>query len=220
MKNIIFIAPPAGGKGTASAAASELYNIPAISTGDIFRAKAVEDSDEGREINRLISNGMFIDDETTINILLERISQDDCQEGYILDGFPRTFEQAKKYDEIMEKEGKNISAVIVLDVSKEELLERSTGRESCPVCKKIYNFKQAYQAPKVEQTCDVCNVRLDRRADDNEETFNTRYETYLNKTEPLIEYYKNKGIVHYVDANGKKDNTFRQVKEIIEELND
>lgn len=220
MKSIIFIAPPAAGKGTQSALVCSEYGIPAISTGDILRNKANEDSAEGREIKELLAAGKFVSDETIVKLLQERLSQDDCKNGYILDGFPRNVSQAKIYDEMLEKSNKELGIVILIDLDKEIGLKRIVGRLTCPKCNSIYNSLIQESMPKVENTCDGCNIPLTRREDDNEETFETRYKTYVEKTAPLIDYYESKGVLYRVESSKGKEATFNNIKKILGEVND
>ena len=186
MKNVILIAAPAAGKGTEAAKLKEQYNLPHISTGDLLRA-AVERGDErGNMINELISNGKFVSDEIVLELLKEKILDPTCENGYILDGFPRNIEQAEAYDKILNELSKNIGVVIVLDIDKEIAKSRISGRQSCPRCGKVYNINNPEMTPVREGLCDICNVELTRRKDDTPETYEERYNTYLEKTEPLI----------------------------------
>ena len=217
MKSIILIAAPAAGKGTEAALLKEQYNMPHISTGDILREKSKEDSELGRDINYKINNGMFVSDELIIEILKDRISKEDCNNGYILDGFPRNVAQAEAYSEMLEELGKDFGVVIVLDIDKKLAASRIAGRVSCPDCKEVYNTNNEEMKPKTEGVCDKCGSKLVKRADDNEETYIDRYNTYIEKTSPLIDYYEKKGIVHYVSASGTPEETHKQVVEILGE---
>ena len=217
MKSIILIAAPAAGKGTEAAILKEQYNMPHISTGDMLREKAQEDSDLGRDINYKINNGIFVSDELIISILKERIQKEDCNNGYILDGFPRNVAQAEAYGEMLNELGKDLGIVVVLDIDKKLAASRIAGRVSCPDCKEVYNTNNEEMKPKTEGVCDKCGSALVKRADDNEETYMDRYNTYIEKTSPLIEYYDKQGIVYHVDANNGKDETHKQVVEILGE---
>lgn len=216
MRNVILIAAPAAGKGTEAAKIKEQYNIPHISTGDLLRA-AVEKGDErGKMINELISNGKFVSDDIVLELLKEKILEPVCEKGYILDGFPRNISQAEAYDKILEEINKDIGIVIVLDIDKEIAKSRISGRYSCPKCGKIYNTNSNMK-PKTDGLCDICGINLTRRSDDNPDTYEERYNTYIEKTEPLISYYEKKGIVYYVDASGNFEDTHKQVVEILGE---
>lgn len=217
MKSVILIAAPAAGKGTEAAKLNKEFNMPHISTGDMLREKANEDSDLGRDINYKISNGMFVSDELIIEILKERIQKEDCNNGYILDGFPRNVAQAAAYQEMLKELGKDLGMVIVIDMDKEIAASRIEGRLSCPQCKKVYNIHSEGLIPKTEGICDKCNVELVKRADDNRETYMERYNTYIEKTSPLIDFYENQGVVYHVDGNSTSDYTHEQVLKILGE---
>ena len=220
MKSVILIAAPAAGKGTEAALLKEHYNMPHISTGDILREKAKEDSELGRDINYKINNGIFVSDELIIEILKERIQKEDCNNGYILDGFPRNVAQAEAYQEMLEKKKKKIGIVIVLDIDMKLAASRIAGRISCPNCKEVFNTNHEETKPKEVGICDKCGARLVKRADDNEETYMDRYNTYVEKTSPLIDFYNKQGIVYHVDANSGKEQTHAQVVKILGEKND
>lgn len=214
MKNIIFIAPPAAGKGTQAVMLSSKYNIPHISTGDILR-NAQDNTERGKYITNEISNGRFVSDQLMLELLTERLSQSDCKNGYILDGFPRNIEQAKQYENILEKLNESLGYVIVLDIDKELAKARIVGRSSCPKCGKVYNESFDELKPIKENTCDVCNISLTKRSDDNAQTFDDRFATYLQKTKPLIDYYENKNVLYHVDSSFGKDQTFNQIENIL-----
>lgn len=217
MKNVILIAAPAAGKGTEAALLKEEYNMPHISTGDILREKAKEDSELGRDINYKVNNGIFVSDELIIEILKDRIMQEDCNNGYILDGFPRNVAQAQAYQSMLEELGKEIGVVIVLDIDKNLAASRIAGRISCPKCKEVYNTNNEEMKPKTEGICDKCGAELVKRADDNEETYMERFNTYMEKTAPLIDFYEKQGIVYHVDGNNGKEDTHKQVVKILGE---
>lgn len=217
MKNIILIAAPAAGKGTEAAMLKAEYNMPHISTGDILREKSTEDSELGRDINYKINNGIFVSDELIIEILKDRISKEDCNNGYILDGFPRNVAQAEAYDNMLKELGKDLGIVVVLDIDKKLAASRIAGRISCPNCKEVYNTSNPELTPKEEGICDKCGAKLVKRADDNEETYMDRYNTYIEKTSPLIDFYEKKGVVYHVNANEGKDFTHEQVVKILGE---
>lgn len=215
MKNVILIAAPSAGKGTEAAILKEQYNMAHISTGDILREKAKEDSELGRDINYKINNGIFVSDELIIEILRERIQKEDCNNGYILDGFPRNVAQAEAYSVMLQELGKDLGVVIVLDIDKEIAASRIAGRISCPDCKEVYNTNNAETKPTIAGICDKCGAELVKRVDDNAETYIGRYNTYIEKTAPLIDYYEKQGVVYHVDANNGKDETHSQVVSIL-----
>ena len=214
MKSIIFIAPPAAGKGTQAVMLSSKYNIPHISTGDILR-NAQDDTERGKYISSEMAKGHFISDEIILELLTERLSQSDCENGYILDGFPRNIKQAEEYEEILNKLNKDLGIVIVLDIDKEIAKERIVGRISCPKCGSVFNDMIEESMPKEAGICDKCKTKLKKREDNNAESFEVRFEGYLAKTEPLIEYYQNKNILYRVDSSLGKDITFNQIEDIL-----
>lgn len=215
MKNVILIAAPAAGKGTEAALLKEQYNMPHISTGDILREKASEDSEIGRDINYKINNGIFVSDDIIIDILKERIEKDDCKNGYILDGFPRNVAQAEAYQIMLEQLGRELGVVIVIDIDKNLAASRIAGRISCPSCKEVYNLQSEDLKPKRDGICDKCGSQLVKRADDNEETYLDRYNTYMEKTSPLINFYEKLGVVYHVNGNYGKEETHKQVVKIL-----
>ena len=217
MKNIILIAAPLAGKGTESARIKEEYNMPHISTGDLLRQAASRNDEEGKKINELMTSGQFVSDEIVLNLLKNRIMQPDCNDGYILDGFPRNVEQAIEYDKILKELNKETGIVIVLDIDKEIAKSRISGRCSCPNCGKVYNTNNPELTPVKENLCDDCNTELIRRSDDNPDTYEERYNAYIQKTEPLIDYYEKKGIVRHVNSGISSDETHNQVVKILGE---
>ena len=218
MKNIMFIAPPAGGKGTQAELLVEKYGMPHISTGDILREVSKEDTEIGNYVRETLRSGDLVKDEITYALIEERLKKPDCKNGFIIDGFPRNLEQAIKYDEILDKLNMDIGNVILIDIDKELLQKRITGRRMCSDCNAIYNINFKEAMPEVDNVCDVCGDELYQRSDDNLESFENRYNTYLEKTEPIIEYYTKKHILHHVDGNvNDKELVFNQVEKIINE---
>jgi len=216
MKSIILIAAPAAGKGTEAVILKEQYNMPHISTGDLLRAAVAKGDERGNMINELITNGKFVSDDIVLELLKEKILEPACENGYILDGFPRNIAQAEAYDKILEEIKRDIGIVIVLDIDKEIAKSRISGRYSCSKCGKVYNINTNLK-PINEGLCDICNIELTRRADDNPDTYEERYNTYLEKTEPLISYYDKKGIVYHVDSGISSEETHKQVVKILGE---
>lgn len=213
MKSIIFIAPPAAGKGTQSTLIKNKYGLPHISTGDLLRKAALENP----EIKNELSLGHLIQDEVTLDLLKKRIKETDCNNGYILDGFPRNLFQAQAYEKILEELNKPLGVVIVLELDKENAKKRIIGRLSCPSCGAIYNDMLADMLPEQLGICDQCGSTLLKRSDDNAETFETRYQTYLSQTAPLIDYYQKKHSLYYVNSGINKEYTFDQIEKIINE---
>ena len=215
MKNIMFIAPPAAGKGTQAELVTAKYNLPHISTGDILREIAKEDSEIGNYVAETLASGKLVKDDITYKLIEERLARDDCKNGYIIDGFPRNLEQAIEYDNILAKLGYDVGNVIVLNIEPKTLEKRITGRRTCEACKTIYNINDPANTPQVESVCDKCGGRLYQRNDDNLEAFQTRYAMYLEKTQPIIEHYRNKKVLHEVNGEDTVENVFKQVDEII-----
>ena len=208
MKNIILVAPPAAGKGTLAKKLEELGYI-SLSTGDMLREKSKTDE----VLNEMMKKGSLISDDIVFNILEEKIvSLDD--KNYILDGLPRTVNQAIMYDNLLEKLDKDIGVVIYLDVDKDILLKRTITRRVCPNCKKSYSTITESLKPKKENVCDVCKSSLIQRADDTEDIFEVRYNEYMDKTYPLINYYEEKNILHHIDTTDS-DETYKRVLKLI-----
>ena len=215
MKNIMFIAPPAAGKGTQAELVVEKYHIPHISTGDILRDIAKEDSEIGNYVKETMASGGLVKDDITYQLIEDRLSKDDCKKGFIIDGFPRNIDQAYQYDKILDKLGYEVGNVILINIDKKTLEKRITGRRICESCGGIYNINDPENSPKQESICDDCGGKLYQRSDDNLEAFETRYETYLDKTEPIIKHYKDMGVLKEVDGNDTVENIFQSIDKII-----
>lgn len=208
MKNIILVAPPAAGKGTLAKKLEELGYI-SLSTGDMLREKSKKDE----VLSDMMKKGTLISDDIVFKILEENlISLGD--KNYILDGFPRTVNQAIMYDNLLEKLNKDIGVVIYLDVDKDILLKRTITRRICPNCKRSYSTITENLKPKKENICDVCKSPLIQRADDTEDIFEVRYDEYMNKTYPLINYYEEKNILHHINTTDS-DETYKRVLKLI-----
>ena len=212
MKNLILIAAPGAGKGTLAKDLKEKYGYTHISTGDLLREAAAKGDELGRKIHDMQTKGLLVTDEIVANALKNRLMEEDCNDGYILDGYPRTVKQAEMYDEILKDLNKDLGMVIVLDIDKELLVERITGRRLCRGCDAIYNIYKPELSPKEEHTCDKCGGELYQRSDDNLESLEIRYNTYLEKTQPLIDYYNNKNCLHRINSNNGSKETFEKVK--------
>lgn len=215
MKNIMFIAPPAAGKGTQAEIITAKYNIPHISTGDILREIAKEDSEIGNYVAETMASGKLVKDEITYQLIEDRLAREDCKNGFIIDGFPRNLDQAVEYDKILAKLGYEVGNVFLLNISTKTLEKRITGRRVCEDCNAIYNINDTAKAPKVESVCDKCGGKLYQRKDDNLESFKTRFAMYQEKTEPIIEHYRKQNVLHEIDSNNEFDEVFRQIDEII-----
>ena len=215
MKNIMFIAPPAAGKGTQAELVVEKYHIPHISTGDILREISKEDSEIGNYVKETLASGKLVKDEITYQLIEDRLSKDDCKNGFIIDGFPRNLDQAYEYDKILEKLGYEVGNVILINIDKKTLEKRITGRRLCENCNAIYNINDEKSSPKVESVCDECGGKLYQRSDDNLEAFETRYAMYQEKTEPIIDHYRKQNVLVEVDGNDTVENIFKSIDEII-----
>lgn len=210
--NIILIAPPAAGKGTQAKLLSSKYHIPHISTGDLLRAATGE---LGDIVKKTMESGMLVSDDLVLKLLEERITKEDCQNGYILDGFPRNVSQAESYMNLLEKLNKPLGYVIYLDASKEITQKRIVGRLSCPTCGAVYNDQIDESKPKKFGTCDKCNGPLSKRSDDNLETFEKRYQTFMNETYPLVNYFRSKGKLFTIGSGISKERTLNEIEKII-----
>ena len=206
---IIFIAPPAAGKGTQSNLLSNEFNIEHISTGDLLRE---EIKSGNKELQSIIESGKLVNDELILSILAKKI---DSLDSYILDGFPRTINQAISLDELLKSKNEKIDYVIYLSVDKEIAKKRILGRVSCPKCGSVYNTMIEGMNSKVDMICDNCNSELTKRIDDTEETLSTRYDTYISETEPLIESYKNKGVLYQIDSSRDTMTVYNDIKNIL-----
>ena len=196
---LILMGPPGAGKGTQAAELVKKFDIPQISTGDMFRAAVKEGTELGKKAKACMDTGALVPDEVTIGIVRERLSKDDCAKGFILDGFPRTVEQADALTEILSDLGKKLDGVLNIHVPAEDLIERAVGRRICKGCGATYHVK--FNPPKGDK-CDNCGGELYQRADDNAETMKNRLSVYEDSTRPLIEYYKKVGI--YTEIDGRQ----------------
>lgn len=216
MKNIIFIAPPAAGKGTASALVCEKYNIPHISTGDLLRDEIANQTKLGVEIKDAMARGEFVSDEVITKLLKKRLSLKDAKKGYILDGYPRNIKQAEIYDDLLKELSYDMGVVIFLDIDKDTAMKRALSRVVCSKCGLSYNLDNKELSPIKEGICDACGGELKTRGDDNKETFITRFDTYMKETYPLIEYYEKKNnLVKIEVSNLTADEVFLEVKKVI-----
>lgn len=218
MKNIILLAPPAAGKGTQSSKIIEKYGFAHISTGDLLREKIKEDSPLSLEIKECMEKGALVSDKIILELISERISKQDCENGCILDGFPRNYDQAISLDNLLLTQNKSINAVINLDVREDVLRKRIVGRLLCPSCNAIYNDQIEGMNSKEVGVCDKCHSTLIKRTDDNEETFNNRYNTYKKDTMPLIDYYERKNIFYSVNSENSAENVFKSIVNIIDNI--
>ena len=215
MKNLILIAAPGAGKGTLSKDLLGKYDYVHISTGDLLREQVAKGDELGQEIQKVQEAGGLVSNEIVYKALENKLSDKACDNGYILDGFPRNLEQAKEYDNILERSGRELGIVIVLDIPKEDLIERITGRFSCKECGEIHNIYSEDLKPLKEGICNKCGGELVQRKDDNLESFEKRYQTYLESTEPLIDFYKEKGVLHVIDSSKGHAYTLEQAEKLL-----
>ena len=202
---MVFLGPPGAGKGTIAVQAKEFYNIPHISTGDLFRSNIKNETELGLMVKEILASGGLVPDSVTIEMVKNRIAEPDCKNGFILDGFPRTIPQADALAEMTD-----LDAVINFLVSKEEVVKRLSGRRMCPSTGRIYHI--VFNPPKVEGKDDETGEDLIQRPDDKEDAIVHRLEVYTSQTEPLIEYYRKKGLIKEIDASVKPSEVFERLK--------
>lgn len=215
--NIILLAPPAAGKGTQSNKIVEKYNLKHISTGDLLRASLNNDDELSNQIREIMSSGKLVSDEIILELIKKELNASN-EFGVALDGFPRNLTQAIKFEELLKELNQSIDKVLYLTISKEEALKRIVGRRTCKSCGRIYNTMIELEKPLKEETCDECGIPLTRREDDNEDTFASRYQTYLSETEPLIHFYQEKGLLATIDASLKTEEVFNKIEEELDPL--
>lgn len=216
--DLVLMGLPGAGKGTQAEKIVEKYNIPHISTGDMFRAAIKEGTELGMKAKKFMDEGQLVPDEVTIGIVRERLAKPDCEKGFLLDGFPRTVPQAEALDNILKDMNRSIDYVIHIDVARELLLERLTGRRICRDCGATYHL--VFNPPKQENVCDKCNGELYQRDDDNEETVANRLEVNINQQQPLLDYYEKKGVLKTIDGSRKIEEVFQEVDTLIGSLNE
>ncbi len=214
--NLIFLGAPGAGKGTQAKMVSEKYGIPQISTGDMLREAVAKGTELGKKAKEYMDKGELVPDEVVIGIVKERLQQPDCEKGFILDGFPRTLAQAEALDEMLKELGKKIDAVINIAVPEEEVVKRIVYRRTCRNCGAVYHL--IYNPPKEDNKCDKCGGELYQRDDDKEETVRERYRVYRENTEPLIEYYRKKGVLYDVDGTKDIKGVWEQIEAILEKV--
>ena len=213
MVRTILLGPPGAGKGTQAVKIVEKYNIPHISTGDIFRENIKNGTPLGKKAQEYMNKGELVPDDLVIDLATSRLLEPDCKDGFLLDGFPRTVYQAEKLDEFLKAHDSKIDVVLDLAVEKEELITRLTGRRVCKACGASYHIVNI--PPKKEGVCDTCGGELIQRADDNLETVTNRIEVYEAQTMPLIDYYENAGNIAHIDGATGLDNVFKDIVKAI-----
>ncbi|QGX63975.1 adenylate kinase [Bacillus sp. ms-22] len=215
--NLVLMGLPGAGKGTQAERIVDDYGIPHISTGDMFRAAMKEETQLGLEAKSFIDKGELVPDEVTIGIVRERLGKNDCEQGFLLDGFPRTVAQAEALEDILKDLGRTIDYVINIKVDKDALLERLTGRRICKNCGATYHL--VFNPPAKENVCDKCGGELYQRADDNAETVSTRLEVNLKQTEPLLNFYSEKGYLVNIDGAKQINDVYADIKDLLGGLN-
>ncbi|MFC4765928.1 adenylate kinase [Effusibacillus consociatus] len=210
---VIFMGLPGAGKGTQAERIVEEFGIPHISTGDIFRAAMAEGTPLGLKAKEYVDKGQLVPDDVTIGIVRERLSLPDTEKGFLLDGFPRTVPQAEALERALAEMGRSIDVVIHLDVKRESLLERLTGRRICRSCGSAYHV--IFNPPKEEGKCDKCGGELYQRADDSVETVATRLDVNIKQQEPLLHFYEAKGLLRTVDGEAEINQVFEQISSIL-----
>ncbi len=212
--NLILMGLPGAGKGTQAEKINEKYNIPHISTGDMFRLAIKEGTDLGKKAKEYMDQGNLVPDEVTIGIVKERLAKDDCADGFLLDGFPRTIAQAEALQELTADLNKTIDYVLHVDVPEEKLVERLTGRRICPTCGTTYHV--VYNPPKEEGICDKDGSQLIQRDDDQPETVKKRLAVNVEQTQPLLDFYQDKGYLMKVDGDRDIDDVFSDIESILD----
>ncbi len=213
MVRTILLGPPGAGKGTQAERMIEKYGIPHISTGDIFRENIKNGTELGKKAQEYMNKGELVPDDLVCEIATDRLKKDDCKNGFLLDGFPRTVYQAEKLDEFLASRGEKLDKVIDLEVSDEELMKRITGRRVCKECGATFHVVNF--PPAVPGKCDKCGGILIQRADDNEETAKNRIDVYNRETRPLIDYYEKSGNIVHIDGMISPDKTFEDIVKVL-----
>lgn len=214
--NIILMGLPGAGKGTQASEIVKKFPIPHISTGDMFRKAIKDETDLGKEAKSYMDRGELVPDEVTVGIVKERISEDDAKKGFLLDGFPRTIEQAEALNNIMSELDRNIDAVINIEVPEEEIMNRLTGRRICEKCGTTYHL--VFNPPKVDGVCDIDGGKLYQRKDDNPETVSNRLSVNVKQSKPILEYYDEKGVLKNIDGAKDIDEVTKDVIDILDQL--
>ena len=214
--NIILMGLPGAGKGTQASEIVKKFPIPHISTGDMFRKAIKDETDLGKEAKSYMDRGELVPDEVTVGIVKERISEDDAKKGFLLDGFPRTIDQAESLSQIMSELDREIDAVNNIEVPEEELMNRLTGRRICEKCGTTYHL--VFNPPKVDGICDIDGGKLYQREDDNPETVSNRLSVNVKQSKPILEYYNNKGVLKNIDGSKDIDEVTNDVIDILDHL--
>lgn len=210
---IIMLGAPGAGKGTQAKRIADKYEIPHISTGDIFRANIKNGTELGKKAKEYMDQGLLVPDELTVNLVIDRVSNDDCKNGYVLDGFPRTIPQAEALDNALTARGEKIDFAVNVEVPDENIINRMSGRRACLTCGATYHTE--FIKPKVEGICDNCGSKLVLRDDDKPETVKKRLDVYHDQTQPLIDYYSGKNVLAEVDGTKIMDDVFADIVKVL-----
>lgn len=210
---IIMLGAPGAGKGTQAKKIAGKYNIPHISTGDIFRANIKNGTELGKKAKTYMDQGLLVPDELTVKILLDRVAKEDCADGYVLDGFPRTIPQAQVLEDALARQGEKIDYAVNVDVPDENIVRRMSGRRACLKCGATYHVEHI--PPKAEGICDTCGSELVLRDDDRPETVQNRLKVYHDQTQPLIDFYTARGVLKTVDGTADMQDVFSAITEIL-----
>jgi len=218
--NLIFIAPPAAGKGTFSTMLKEKYGFNHISIGELFRENVRNNTEIGEYLDKIMKRGELVDDKIAKKVIEEKLKTLNKEESFILDGYPRTMKQIPDYEEILTNLNIDIDKIVFINIDKETGLKRKLSRLTCPVCKKGYNKENPSLTPKKENICDDCGSELTTRKDDTKEAYDELYKTYENETKPLIEYFKEKGKLITINGENTPDKVFTEIEESLGVKND
>lgn len=210
---IIMLGAPGAGKGTQAIKIAEKYGLPHISTGDIFRYNIKNNTELGKKAKEYMDKGQLVPDDLTVSILLDRVAKEDCNKGYILDGYPRTIKQAEVLEEALEKLKERIDYALNVVVPDENIIERMSGRRTCPNCGETYHI--VYNNTKVDGVCDKCTEKLIQRPDDMPETVKKRLEVYHSQTKPLEDFYKKRNVYKEVDGTKTMEDVFKDICELL-----
>lgn len=211
--NIIMLGAPGAGKGTISVRLEVKYDIPHISTGDIFRENIKNNTELGKKAKEYIDKGVLVPDEITIGMMVDRLNHPDCEHGYILDGFPRNISQAKAFENELNKYNKKIDLVLLVEADEERIIHRLSGRRVCSKCGATYHIETL--KPKIDNVCDRCNSTLEQRKDDKEEVIRQRIDVYKEQTMPLIQFYEKEGILKTIDGFENIDTIMEKIYKMV-----